>query len=82
MVKVWEDNEGALKLATSPVEKFTPNTKHFAIKYHCFLDQLDKMKIVIKYVDTNLQKADILTKVLPYRDFSLKRDMIMNWKSI
>ena len=32
--KVWEDNQSCMKIAKSP--KFTPRTKHIAIKYHHF----------------------------------------------
>ena len=31
--KVFEDNRSCIKVAESP--KFTPRTKHIAIKYHC-----------------------------------------------
>ena len=81
VIKVWEDNEGALKFATSLIEKVTPHTKHFGIKYHWFRSQLDSLKIVIKYVNTELQKVDILTKCLPYKEFASKRGLIMNWKT-
>ena len=81
VIKVWEDNEGALKLAASPVEKVTPHTKHFGIKYHWFRSQLETLQVVIKYVETDLQKADILTKCLPYKEFAKKRGLIMNWNT-
>ena len=64
VIKVWEDNEGALKLVSGPIEKVTPHTKHFAIKCHWFREKLDEFQIVIKYIDTGVQKADILTKGL------------------
>ena len=35
---VFEDNNGALQLATSP--RITPRTKHIAVKYHFFKDQI------------------------------------------
>ena len=79
VIKVWEDNEGALKLATSPKEKVTPHTKHFAIKYHWFREKLPENRIVIKYIDTKVQKADILTKCLPLKEFNMKRALIMGW---
>ena len=79
VIRVWEDNEGALKLATSAKEKVTPHTKHFAIKYHWFCEKLDELKIVIKYIDTKLQKADIFTKGITGSDFKAKRSFLMGW---
>jgi len=32
--KVWEDNQSCIAMATS--QKFTPRTKHIALKYHHF----------------------------------------------
>jgi len=64
VTKVWEDNEGALKLAQSPPGKLTPHSKHFAIKYHWFREKLGEFKISIRHIDTHLQKADIFTKGL------------------
>jgi hypothetical protein len=62
IVRVFEDNEGAMKLANSPLPKVTPQSKHFAVKYHWFRERLDELGVQIKRVDTTLQKADIFTK--------------------
>ena len=79
IAKVWEDNEGALKLANSPIERFTPHSKHFAIKYHWFREKKHKLNISIKHVKTDKQKADIMTKGLTGTDFKDKRQLIMGW---
>ena len=36
IVRVFEDNEGALKLASKELPYVTPQSKHFAVKYHWF----------------------------------------------
>lgn len=60
---VYEDNNGALILAQSP--KMTPMTKHIAVKYHWFRDQIGEEKgIVLEKIDSEYQKADIFTKGL------------------
>lgn len=79
VIKVWEDNEGTIKLAAGPVEKVTPHTKHFAIKYHWFREKLKEHYIVIKYIDTTIQEADILTKGLSLKEFKFKRNLLMGW---
>ena len=57
---VWEDNNSCITVATSP--KFTPRTKHIAIKYHHFRSFVADGSIVIKPIDTAEKLADILTK--------------------
>ena len=75
---VFEDNNGALSLATSP--KLSPRTKHIAIKYHHFRDSIGEEKgIIIEKVDTTLQKADILTKGLPAATHVSIRTLLMGW---
>ena len=76
---VWEDDSGALALEKLEPPRITPRSKHYAIKYHWFREKLDELKIVMKYVDTQRQKADILTKGLPYKEFCTKRELIMGW---
>jgi hypothetical protein len=75
---IFEDNNGALGLATSP--KMTPRTKHIAVKYHFFKDHIGEEKgIRIVKVDTEFQKADIFTKGLPLDDFERIRGLLMGW---
>ena len=62
---VFEDNNGCIELAKSP--KMRPRTKHIALKYHFFRDQIitetnPEGEVTILKVDTLFQVADILTK--------------------
>lgn len=79
VTKVFEDNEGALKLATGPLERITPQSKHFAVKYHWFREKLVHHNIEILHINTDMQKADIFTKGLIGKEFKMKRKMIMGW---
>ena len=79
---VFEDNNGALGLATSP--KLTPRTKHIAVKYHFFRSHIsetegDKKHVTIKRVDTKNQIADIFTKGLNAECFAHVRQLLMGW---
>ena len=62
MVKctVFEDNNGALELATTP--RYHPRTKHIAIKYHHFREHVKNGIIKIVSIDTKEQIADQFTK--------------------
>ena len=62
---VHEDNLSSISMAESL--KFTPCTKHIAIKYHHFRSKVKTSynplgDIVIKYISTKKQSADIFIK--------------------
>jgi hypothetical protein len=60
--KVHEDNQFTIKMATS--DKFTPRTKHIALKYHHFYGHVKNGHIEINYCPTEDQKANLLTNFL------------------
>ena len=76
--KVFEDNAGALVLAKSP--KLTPRTKHIAVKYHWFRDQIGEQNgIVLHKIESENQKADIFTKGLTLDLFRRIRKLLAGW---
>jgi hypothetical protein len=82
VIKVWEDNQSCIAMAENP--KFTPRTKHIAIKYHHFRKHVITQAnpdgfTSLEYCSTHYQLADIFTK--PVRDdifFKLRMD-VMGW---
>ena len=79
---VFEDNNGALGLATSP--KLTPCTKHIAVKYHFFRSYIsdkegDNKGVKIQRIDTKEQIADIFTKGLSVESFAYLRRLLLGW---
>ena len=74
---VYEDNESCIKVAQSP--KFTPRTKHIAIKYHHFRRFVKDGTIELQSIDTKEQIADIFTKPLPEGSFVYLRKQLMGW---
>ena len=75
--KVWEDNRSCIKVAESP--KFTPRTKHIALKYHHFRRYVSDGTIRIHPIDTLEQNADIFTKPLDGVKFTHLRKKICGW---
>jgi hypothetical protein len=73
---VFEDNMGALTLATCPHD--TPHSKFYALKYHHFKGHVGKT-LDIQKIDTREQKADIFTKGLVAETFVYLRGKIMGW---
>ena len=74
---VWEDNESCITVAKSP--KFTPRTKHIAIKYHHFRIFVSDGTIIIKSIDTAKQIADIFNKPLGEKSFCFLWHQLMGW---
>jgi hypothetical protein len=79
VTKVFEDNEGALKLATARLNRITPQSKHFAVKYHWFREKLTQHNIEIQHITTDMQKADIFTKGLIGLEYKQKQKMLTGW---
>ena len=59
--------------------KFTPRTKHIALKYHHFKSHVNQNKITVEYCRTEDQKADLLTKPLSDEFFFRLRYMLCGW---
>ena len=78
---LWEDNEGALKLAKMVPPRVILRSKHFAIKYHWFREfvQDPSQKIGLHKIDTQVQLTDILTKSLSKPKFEALRKLLMGW---
>ena len=65
------DNQSSVKLSTNPV--FHDRSKHIEIKYHYLRDMVQRKLIELKYVSTEEQVVDILTKPLPRMKFNCFR---------
>ena len=74
--EVFEDNEGALKLATMLL--MTSRSKHIAVKYHFFREKVlnPLANIDVEKVHTDENKADIFTKGLVAAKFEWKRKFL------
>ncbi len=73
--KVHENNQFTIRMAKS--DKFTPRTKHIALKYHHFCSHVKNGHIEIRYCPTEDQKADLLTKPLADSAFVGLRHMLI-----
>lgn len=75
--QVFEDNRSTISVATS--KKFTPRTKHIALKYHHFRQYVNNKSIRIESIDTTQQIADIFTKPLDENAFKYLRGKLLGW---
>jgi hypothetical protein len=63
----------------STSDKFTPRTKHIALKYLRFHIHVKNGRIEINYCTTEDQKADLLTKPLADASFFRLIHMLIGW---
>ncbi|KAI2503664.1 hypothetical protein MHU86_10788 [Fragilaria crotonensis] len=75
--RVFEDNNGALLLATN--QRITNRTKYFQVKWHFFWAHVRDGTIAIIKVDTQEQWADMLTKGLNRESFERVRRLVQGW---
>ena len=74
---VFEDNEGAIKLATN--KHANRRTKHIDVKHHLVRDASDARKVIrVAYVRSGDQPADLLTKPLDMQKFYKHAKFILN----
>jgi hypothetical protein len=59
---IYCDNQGAIALAKN--SQFYAQTKHINIQYHFVQEKVNKRLVQLKYIETNEQVADGLTKAL------------------
>ena len=65
------DNRSCVQMSMNPV--FHDNLKHIETQYHFIHDMVQKGAVELKYISTDDQSADILTKPLPRVKFEYFR---------
>lgn len=67
------DNQSTIRLIEN--SQFHKRTKHIEVKYHFCREKVEQGKIKVKYVPTELNEADILTKPLAKPTFQRLRSL-------
>ena len=71
---IWCDNVGAKQLAANPV--FHSRTKHIEIDIHYIRDKVQSKEIEVRYIPSEEQTVDILTKPLTISQFNKLKDKL------
>ena len=71
---IYCDNQSCIKLSSNPV--FHDRSKHIDIRYHHIRDCVQRRIMMLSYVPTEDQDADILTKALTRSKFEFHRGRI------
>jgi hypothetical protein len=61
-ITLYIDNQSTIAIAKYP--EFYNCTKHIEVRHHFLCQQVDSKAIILKYLPTNVQVADVLTKGL------------------
>eukprot|EP00253_Pinus_taeda_P026451 PITA_26451 len=71
---IYCDNQSCIKLSANPI--FHDRSKDIGIRYHHTRDCVQQRIMLLSYIPTEDQGADILTKALTRRKFEYHRDRI------
>lgn len=75
-ITIYCDNQSAIAISENDV--LHNRSKHIDIKHHYIRNEIKNEFIQMKYVQSNEQKADIMTKSLSKQQFTYLRDKMMN----
>ena len=71
---IWCDNTAANSLSINPI--FHSRTKHIEVDVHFIGEKIEAKVLEVRYVSTELQKAEIFTKALSATRFCFLRDKL------
>jgi len=77
-VKVFEDNQAAIRIAESPGSSRS-KTKHVGRRFAFISESIEAKEIVMMYVPTDDNIADIFTKPLAHDKFVKLRRLLLNY---
>ena len=66
---LWSDNLGAQALACNPV--YHARTKHVELDVHFIRSLISEHKLEVRYVPTEVQPVDFLTKALSFERYKV-----------
>ena len=70
---IFEDNNSCIKLASRPYDHKTTN--HIDIRHHFIRDSVKSRDIELKPISSKKQRADLLTKALPFPQFAYLKEL-------
>ncbi|CAH9074982.1 unnamed protein product [Cuscuta epithymum] len=73
-VTLYIDNKSAIALIKNPV--FHKRSKHIDTRFHFIRECVEKGQMVVEFISTKEQRADILTKALARIRFAEMRDLL------
>jgi hypothetical protein len=75
-VPIYCDNQSAIEISSN--DCYHQRTKHIDIRHHFIRDHITKKHVQVQWVPTTEQQADLLTKMLGTRQFTILRDKLLS----
>ena len=72
--QLWFDNQAAIRLVR--IQEFHRQTKHIDVKYHIICEAYMTSQIIVRYIKTNDEVANLLTKLLPRDRFERLQSLL------
>ena len=77
-IKIFVDNDAAISVTDNPLS--SGRTKHIDVRFHFIRELVRSKTILVKYVPSSEQRADVLTKPLTGALFKAHTDFLMNFR--
>lgn len=74
---IYEDNQACIAMSENPV--LHKRTKHIDMRYHFTRERVQSQEIKLRYVATQYQLADLLTKALNHERVASLREVILGY---
>jgi hypothetical protein len=71
---IYSDNQAAIRLVRNP--EFHKRTKHIDLQYHKVCEEASRGAIVLAYIPTMDQPANVLTKALLHDKFERMKQLL------
>ena len=75
-IDIYTDNQSAIKILENDCQH--DRSKHIEIKYHFIRDEIKRKRVLLKWIDTENQVADIFTKGLGPTRFDKLRNKVVS----
>ena len=76
-VVFYEDNQAVIHMMTRQDANFQTRSKHVRVRYDFLREQVAERKLIFRYISTDLQLADVMTKPLLGEKFIYFRDCLL-----
>jgi hypothetical protein len=71
---MFQDNQGTIAFSKNP--RVHKRTKHIDVKHHMIREHIEEGIIIVEYVESKFNKADLLTKALAKSLFAFHKEGI------
>ncbi|KAK9869023.1 hypothetical protein WJX84_002156 [Apatococcus fuscideae] len=75
-MKIYADNQSAIKLLKNPVSSLRSTHAHIDVSYHFALERVARKEIEFQFIKTDGMLADVLTETAPSGKLKIYRCVV------